>query len=132
MFFEKLLQCIKSNFKCLFEIIQSFAKTTYYSKKLEISVFEKYFYINFFIHIIIKKNDFNIHLLNISIIDDDYNENDFITHKLNYRNENLVIIKIFQLFKIFHTSTNFVTSNFFIDAFFALINSFVDKNFAIF
>ena len=116
----------------MFEIIQSFAKTTYYSKTFKISVFEKYFYINFLIHIIIKKNDFNIYLFNILIIDDSYDENDFIIHKLNYRNENLVIIKIFQLFEIFHTSTSFVTNNFFIDAFFAFINSFVCENFAIF
>ena len=118
MFFEKLLQCIKSNFECLFKIIQNFTKTTYYSKTFKINVFKKYFYINFFIHIFIKKSDFNIHLFNISIINDDYNENNFVIHELNYRNENFMIIKIFQLFKIFNISTNLVTSNFFIDVFF--------------
>ena len=117
MFFEKLFQCIKLNFKCLFKIIQNFAKTIYYSKTFEINIFEKYFYINFFIHIIQKKNDFDIYLFNISIINDNYNENDFIIHKFNYRNENFVIIKIFQLFEIFYISTSFVTNNFFIDVF---------------
>ena len=116
----------------MFKIIQNFAKTTYYSKTFEINVFEKYFYINFFIHIIIKKSDFDIHLFNISIIDDSYDENDFIIHKFNYRNESFVIIKIFQLFETFHTSTNFVTNNFFINVFFAFVNSFVCENFAIF
>ena len=132
MLFEKLLQCIKSNFECLFKIIQNFTKTTYYSKTLKINVFEKNFYINFFIHIIIIKNDFDIHLFNISIIDDNYDENDFIIHKFNHKSESFIIIEIFQLFEIFYTSTSFVTNNFFIDVFFAFVNSFVDKNFAIF
>ena len=79
----------------MFEIIQNFAKTTYYLKTFEINVFEKYFYINFLIHIIIKKKFFDIYLFNILIINDNYNENDFIIHKFNYRNEDFVIIKIF-------------------------------------
>ena len=116
----------------MFKIIQNFTKTTYYLKTFEISVFEKYFYINFFIHIIIKKNDFDIHLFNISIINDNYDENNFVIHELNHRNESFMIIKIFQLFEIFYTSTNFVTNNFFINVFFALVNPFVDENFAIF
>ena len=92
---KKQLQCIKSNFECLFKIIQNSAKTTYHSKTFEVSVFEKYFHINFFIHIFIKKDDFDIHLFNISIIDDNYDENDFVTHKFNHRNESFMIIEIF-------------------------------------
>ena len=132
MFFKKLFQCIRSNFECLFKIIQNFTKTTYYSKTFEINVFEKYFYINFFIHIFIKKSDFNIHLFNILIIDNSYDENNFVIHKFNHRNKSFMIIKILQLFKIFYTSTSFVTNNFFIDVFFAFVNSFVDENFTIF
>ena len=116
----------------MFKIIQNFTKTTYYLKAFEINVFEKYFYINFFIYIIIKKSDFDIHLFNILIINDNYNENNFIIHKFNHRNENFVIIKIFQLFEIFYTSTNFITNNFFIDVFFVFVNSFVCENFTIF
>ena len=92
----------------------------------------KHLYTNFLINVAVQKSDFDIHLFNVSIIDNSNSEDNFIVYELNYRSESFIIIKIFQLFEISYTLACFVTNNFIVNAFFAAIYSFVDKNFVTF
>ena len=119
MLFEKIDQRVESNSKRLLELIKNFAKTTIHFS-LEVDIFMRNFHVNFFINVLIQKNDFDIHLLYISIICNDNDENDFVTHKLNHDRKNFVIVKIFSLFEISNTSTRFVFDHFFIDFFLTL------------
>ena len=92
----------------------------------------KNLYINFFIYIIIKESSFDIYLFNVLIISNNNNKDNFIVYKFNYRDESFVIVKIFQLFETLYILACFVLNNFFIDVFFATIDLFVNKNFALF
>ena len=124
MLFKKIDQRVESNSKRLLELIKNFAKTTIHFS-LEVDIFMRNFHVNFFINVLIQKNDFDIHLFYNSIICNDNDENDFVTHKFNHDRKNFVIVKIFSLFEISNTSTRFVFDHFFIDFFFDFINSFV-------
>ena len=42
------------------------------------------FYIDLFIYFSVKKDDFYIHLFNISVISSSYDEDDFVAHELHY------------------------------------------------
>ena len=61
----------------------------------KINIIVRNFYINFLIHNIIKKNNFNVYLFDVLIINNNNNKDNFIIYKLNYRNESFIIVKIF-------------------------------------
>ena len=98
----------------------------------EINIIVRNFYINFFIHNIIKKDGFDVHLFDVLIIDSNNSEDSFIAYKLNHQNKNFIIVKTFQLFEVLYILTCFVSNNFFIDVFFVAIDLFADKNFTFF
>ena len=50
------------------------------------------FHINLFLNLIIKESDFDVHLLQISIFDNDQCENRLIWYKFNHKDEDLIII----------------------------------------
>ena len=73
----------------------------------------KLLYINVFLNIVIKENDFDIHLFHVLIYNRDKRENRFIIYKFYYRRENVMIITIFLLFEFSNNSTYLITNNFF-------------------
>ena len=131
MLTKKFIERFRSNSRKLFQIVQNFFETTHYFEFFEIFILVKNFHINFFLDRIVKKNDFDIYLFQFSIIDDDNDENNFIIYRFNYDDENLVIIKIFYLFKFANALTSFVSNNFVVDVSFDFINLSFDRNFSI-
>jgi hypothetical protein len=78
------------------------------------------------------KTRFDVHLLDFSIVDDDYDVHCFIIHWFDHRDESLRIIQSFDLLEITNHSSRFVTQNFVMFIFFDLVNSFVAKYSSIF
>jgi len=52
----------------------------------------KQFYIDLFINIFVKKDNNNIYLLQVSIVDNNKNKDNLITYKLNYNCKDFDII----------------------------------------
>ena len=59
---KKIIKRFRSNSKKLFQIVQNLFESTHYFEFFKIFIFVKYFYINFLVDCIVKKNDFNIYL----------------------------------------------------------------------
>ena len=131
MLTKKIIENFRSNSRKLFQIVQNFFETTHYFEFFEIFILVKNFHVNFFFDRIVKKIDFDVYLFLFSIICDDNDENNFIIHRFNHDDENFVIIKILDLFKIANALTSFISNNFVVDISFDFINSFFDKNFSI-
>ena len=87
----------------------------------------KLFHINLFLNLIIKKSDFDVYLFQVLIFDNNQSENRLIRHKLNYKDESLIVIQFFALFEVSYHSTSFITNNLIINVTFENINSFVTK-----
>ena len=115
-----------SNLKRLFQIIKNLIQ----SINIDI-IFIKTFkllYINVFLNIIIKENDFDIHLFYVLIYNRHKRKNRFIIHKLYHQRENIMIITIFLLFESSNNLTCFITNDFFPEISFYDINSTIFKN----
>ena len=125
---DEIDENIESYSKKLFQIVNCFTKFANLIKFDIFSFFEK-FNVNFAINVIVKKNDFDVHLFQFSIKSDDESENDFVIHKFYYENENFFVIKIMSLFKITNYSANFITNNIVVEIFFQFKNSTIVKNF---
>ena len=76
-----------------------------------------------------KKNRFDVHLFQLSIENDDDDENNFVIHEFHYKDENFIVIEVFSLFEVANDSMSFVTNDFVIEIFFQFENSFVIENF---
>ena len=83
---KKLLQIIKN-------LIQFINLNIIFIKIVKLS------HINVFLNIVIKKNDFDVHLFYILIHNRRKRKNRFIIYKLYHRRENIIIITIFLLFE---------------------------------
>ena len=79
-------------------------------------------YINVFLNVVVKKDDFNIYLFQILIHNYRKYKNHFIIYKFYYQRENVIIITIFLLFKILNNLTCFIMNNFFLKILFYNIN----------
>ena len=83
---KKLLQIIKG-------LIQFINLNIIFIKIVKLS------HINVFLNIVIKKNDFVVHLFYILIHNRRKRKDRFIIYKLYHRRENIIIITIFLLFE---------------------------------
>ena len=100
-----------SDFKKLFQIIKDFIQFADFDV-IFIKIV-KLLYINVFLNIVIKKNDFNVYLFHVLIHNRGKRENRFIIYEFYYRREGVIIITIFLLFEFSNNLTCLVVSNFF-------------------
>ena len=89
----------------MFQIIQNFVEFTNYVEFFE---FNEHFDVGNFIQRFVQENDFDIHLLYVSIVQNCYNEQNFVNHEFNDNCKNLVEINFITLFEITNYSTSFV------------------------
>ena len=73
----------------MLKLIESFSKLTNFFALLKVV---KQFYIDLLINIFIEKDNNNIYLFQVLIINNNKNKNNFITCRLNYNCKNLNII----------------------------------------
>ncbi len=85
-----------------------------------------------FMNFVVQKRDFDVHLLDFSIVNDDYDVHCFIIHWFDHRDENLRIIQSFNLLEITNHSSRFITQNFVMFISFDFVNSFIAKYSSIF
>ncbi len=73
----------------MLKFIESFSKLIIFFVLFEVV---KQFYIDLFINIFVKKDNNNIYLLQVSIVDNNKNKDNLITYKLNYNCKDFDII----------------------------------------
>ena len=116
----------------LFQIIKCFIQLINLKRILFENEIMRLFYINLFFDLIIKENDFDVHLFQVSIFDNDECENHFIWHRFDHRGESFIVIQFFALFEVSHYSTSFITNNLIIKITLKNVNSFIIKCNALF
>ncbi len=104
---------------------ESFSKSTNFFVLLK---FIQQLNVYLFVNILIKKSNNNIYLLQILIVNDNKNKDNFVVYQLNYNCEDFDIIYVFALLIIFNDLTSFVTKNFAIYVLFDFIDLFTTKN----
>ncbi len=73
----------------MLKFIESFSKLINFFALFKVV---KQFYINLFVNILVEKNNNNIYLLQISIVNNNKNKDNFITYRLNYNCKDLNIV----------------------------------------
>jgi hypothetical protein len=84
------------------------------------------------VNFVVQKRRFDVHLLDFSIIDDEYDVHCFIIHWFNYRDKRFRVIESFDLFKFSNHSACFVAQNLVVFFSFDLVDLFVAKYSSIF
>ena len=125
MLFEKRCKNIVLYSRRLLQFIESFSKSTNFFVLLK---FIQQLNVYLFVNILIKKSNNNIYLLQILIVNDNKNKDNFVVYQLNYNCEDFDIIYVFALLIIFNDLTSFVTKNFAIYVLFDFIDLFTTKN----
>ncbi len=82
---------------------------------------------NFFVNLVVQKDDLNVYLLDFSIVNDDYDIHCFVIHWFYHWNERFRMIQFFDLLEIANHSSCLLTQNFVVFFSFDFINSFVSK-----
>ena len=115
-----------SNLKRLFQIIKSFIQ--FINLNIIFIKAVKLLHINILLNIVIKKNDFDIHLFHVLIHNRRKRKNYFIIYKFYYRRENIMIITILLLFEFSNNLTCFIMSDFPLKTSFHDVNSTIFKD----
>ena len=92
LIFYKFNENIVSHSKRLFQIINFFFQFIDFIRIFFRFKFNKLLYINYLFYRIVQKNSFHVYLFEISIQNDNENEQNFVIYKFNNRNENFIII----------------------------------------
>ncbi len=125
-----LEQSFKSNSKRLFQIVSHFIQL---ANIVEIILkFDWLNHVNIFFDFVVKKKCFEVHLLDLSIVDDNDDVNNLVAHRHDHRDEDFRVIQFFYLFEISHHLSRLKAQNLFSIITFDFVNSFVTKNLSIF
>ena len=115
-----------SNLKRLFQIIKNLIQ--FINLDIIFVKIVKLLHINVFLNIVIKKNDFDIHLFYILIHNRRKRKNRLIIYEFYHRRENVMIITIFLLFEFSNNLIYFIINNFFFKISLYDINLTIFKN----